>query len=151
MVIPVKLFLTTRLVVIDTCVLVAAARSRNGASFKLLSMLPSHDFEIGLTVPLYTEYQAVLTRPEHLPPGLDVDAALGFVRYLASIAKLHDVYFLWRPLLRDPDDDMVLECAVACGSTQIVTHNTKDFRRAESLGVSAVTPADFLELIRSQP
>lgn len=140
-----------RLAVIDTCVLVAAARSRNGASFKLLSMLPSNDFEIALTVPLYTEYQAVLTRPEHLPPGLAADAAIGFSRYLASIAKLHDVYFLWRPLLRDPDDDMVLECAVACGSTLIVTHNIKDFRRADSLGVSAVTLADFLELIRRKP
>lgn len=140
-----------RLVVIDTCVLVAAARSRNGASFKLLSMLPSSDFEIALTVPLYTEYQAVLTRPEHLPPELTADAALGFVRYLASIAHLHNVYFLWRPLLRDPDDDMVLECAVACGSQLILTHNTKDFRRAEPLGVAAVTPADFLAQIRSQP
>lgn len=139
------------LIVIDTCVLVAAARSRNGASFKLLSMLPSSDFEIALTVPLYTEYQAVLTRSENLPPGMATDAALGFVRYLASIAKLHDVYFLWRPMLRDPDDDMVLECAVACGSKLIVTHNTKDFHRADSLGVSAITPADFLELIRSQP
>lgn len=151
MVMPVKPLPTAKLVVIDTCVLVAAARSRNGASFKLLTMLPSRDFEIALTVPLYTEYQAVLTRPEHLPPGLTADAALGFVRYLASIAQLHDVYFLWRPLLRDPDDDMVLECAVACGSKLILTHNTKDFRRAESLGVSAVTPADFLALIRSQP
>ena len=151
MVMPVKPLSITRLVVIDTCVLVAAARSHNGVSFKLLSMLPSSDFEIALTVPLYTEYQAVLTRPEHLPLGLDVDAALGFVRYLASIALLHDVYFLWRPLLRDPNDDTVLECAVACGSKLILTHNTKDFRRAESLSVSAVTPADFLELIRSQP
>lgn len=136
--------LVKRLIVIDTCVLVSAARSRNGASFKLLSLLPSADFEMTLTVPLYTEYQAVLTRPEHLPPGLDAEAVLGFVRYLASIATLHDVYFLWRPVLRDPDDDMVLECAVASGSTTIVTHNIKDFRRAKSLGVSAVTPADFL-------
>lgn len=141
--------LTKRLIVVDTCVLVAATRSRHGASFKLLSMLPSTGFEIGLTVPLYTEYQAVLTRPEHLPPGLSVDNAIAFTRYIASVAKLHDVYFLWRPLLRDPDDDMVLECAVACGSALIVTHNTKDFRRAESLGVSAITPADFLTLLRS--
>lgn len=138
-----------RLVVIDTCVLVAAVRSRNGASFKLISMLPSNDFEIAITVPLYTEYQAVLSRPEHVPPDLDADDALGFVRYIASIATLRDVYFLWRPMLRDPDDDMVLECAVASGSKLVVTHNTKDFRSAESLGVTAITPADFLQLIRS--
>lgn len=141
-------FLSVR-VILDTSVLVAAARSRNGASFQLVSMLPSRLFEIALTVPLYTEWQAVLTRVEHLPPGSSVEEALGFLRYLVSIAHLQDVHFLWRPMLRDPDDDMVLECAVACNSAFIITHNTKDFRNAESLGVRAITPADFLRHLRS--
>jgi len=130
---------------------VAAARSRNGASYQLLSMLPSRNFEIALTVSLYTEWQAVVTRPEHLPPGVTVDAALGYLRYLASVAHLQDVHFLWRPFLRDPDDDMVLECAVASGSQFIVTHNMKDFRRVEALKVQAIKPADFLRLLRSRP
>lgn len=138
-------------IILDTSVLVAAARSRNGASFQLLSMLPSHDFEIALTVTLYTEWQAVLTRPEHLPPGVTADTALAFLRYLASVAHLQDVHFLWRPFLRDPDDDMVLECAVASGSQFIVTHNVRDFRRATELKVQAIKPAEFLNLLRSQP
>lgn len=138
-------------VILDTSVLVAAARSRNGASHQLLSMLPNRDFEIALTVALYTEWQAVLTRPEHLPPGVTVDAALGFLRYLASVAHLQDVYFLWRPFLRDPDDDLVLECAVASASQYIVTHNVKDFRRALELNVQAIEPADFLRLLRNRP
>lgn len=138
-------------IILDTSVLVAAARSRNGASFQLLSMLPSHDFEIALTIALYTEWQAVLTRPEHLPPGVTEDAALAFLRYLASVAHLQDVHFLWRPFLRDPDDDMVLECAVASGSQFIVTHNVRDFRRAPELKVQAIKPAEFLNLLRSQP
>lgn len=138
-------------IILDTSVLVAAARSRNGASFQLLSMLPSHDFEIALTVTLYTEWQAVLTRPEHLPPGVSADTALAFLRYLASLAHLQDVHFLWRPFLRDPDDDMVLECAVASGSQFIVTHNVRDFRRATELKVQAIKPAEFLNLLRSQP
>lgn len=138
-------------IILDTSVLVAAARSRNGASFQLLSMLPSHDFEIALTVTLYTEWQAVLTRPEHLPPGVTADTALVFLRYLASVAHLQDVHFLWRPFLRDPDDDMVLECAVASGSQFIVTHNVRDFRRATELKVQAIKPAEFLNLLRSQP
>ena len=138
-------------VIFDTSVLVAAARSRNGASYQLVSMLPTRDFHIALTVPLYTEWQAVLTRPEHLPPGLTADEALGYLRYLASLAHLQDVHFLWRPFLRDPDDDMVLECAVASGSQFIVTHNIKDFRRAEELKVQAIKPADFLKLLRSRP
>ena len=139
------------LVVLDTTVLVAASRSRNGASYQLVSMLPSRQFEIALTVALYTEWQAVLTRPEHMPPGITAEAALGFLRYLATMAHLQDVHFLWRPFLRDPDDDMVLECAASSGSQFIVTHNTRDFRRAPELKVQAILPGDFLKLLRSSP
>ena len=92
----------------------------------------------------------MLTRPEHLPPGTNSETAIGFLRYLASIAHLQDVHFLWRPFLRDPDDDMVLEGAVASGSQYIVTHNVKDFKRAQELKVIAITPSDFLTLLRSK-
>lgn len=136
-------------IAIDTSVLVAAARSRQGASFALMSSLPNPQFEIALSVALYTEWQAVLTRPEHLPPGLLAADALGYLRYLASIAHLQDVYYLWRPFLRDPDDDMVLECAVAAGCQYLVTHNVRDFLRSAELGVNAITPAAFLALLRS--
>ena len=113
-------------------------------------MLPSRKFEIALTVALYTEWQAVVTRPEHLPPGTTVDSALAFLRYLASLAHLQDVHFLWRPFLRDPDDDMVLECAIASGSQFIVTHNIRDFRRTAELKVQAITPPEFLTILRNQ-
>lgn len=137
--------------ILDTSVLVAAVRSRDGASFRLMSMLPSRQFEIALTVALYTEWQSVLTRPEHLPPGVQAELAMGFLRYLASIAHLQDVHFLWRPFLRDPDDDMVLEAAVASGCQLIITHNVRDFKRAHELNISAITPAEFLTLLRSAP
>ena len=140
---------TTR-IVLDTSVLVAAARSRKGASFALLSSLPNPRFQICLSVAVYIEWQAVLSRPEHLPPGADADAALGFIRYLASLSHLQDIHYLWRPFLRDPDNDMVLECAVAAGCTYIVTHNIKDFRRSEQLGVKAVTPARFLQILKEK-
>jgi PIN domain len=96
-------------------------------------------------------WQAVLTRPAHLPPGAPVESALAFLRYLASLAHLQDVYFLWRPFLRDPDDDMVLECAVASGSRFIVTHNVKDFKRTPELNVQAISPAEFLIMLRTKP
>lgn len=133
---------------LDTSVLVAAVRSRNGASFQLVSMLPSENFEIALSVALYLEWQAALTRPEHMPPGATVEIVLEFLRYLASIAHLQEVFFLWRPFLRDPDDDMVVECAVSSRSNYIVTHNVRDFRGVEELGVRAVTPAEFLRVLR---
>jgi len=138
-------------ITLDTSVLVAAARSRNGASFKLVSMLPTPEIEIALTVPLYTEWQAVMTRPENLPPGATAEDARAFLRYLASIAHLQEVHFLWRPFSRDPDDDMIVECAVSSGCEYIVTHNAKDFRRVEELNVQAITPADLLNLLRGKP
>jgi putative PIN family toxin of toxin-antitoxin system len=137
-------------IVLDTSVLVAAAHSRNGASFQLVSMLPSRKFEIALTVALYTEWQAVLTRPEHLPRRVTQKLVLEYLRYLASVAHLQDVHFLWRPFLRDPDDDMVLECAVSSGCRYIVTHNIRDFVAAQSLNVEAIKPGDFLKQLRSK-
>ena len=135
-------------VVLDTCVPVAAARSRQGASFALISSLPNPRFQMCFSVGVYTEWQAVQTRPEHLPKGVNASLALEFVQYLASLAHLQDVHFLWRPFLKDPDDDMVLECAVAASCKYIVTHNVKDFRRSEQLGVTAITPAEFLQLLK---
>jgi putative PIN family toxin of toxin-antitoxin system len=136
-------------IVLDTNVLVAATRSRRGASFELLSLLPDPRFRIALSVALYTEWQDVMCRPEHLPPGMGPHDALAFLRYLASVAHLQEVHYLWRPFLRDPDDDMVLECAVASGCRYIVTHNVRDFRAVDSLGVQPITPAAFLALLRS--
>lgn len=136
-------------VVFDTNVLVAAARSRQGASFALVDLIPTAEFQLCLSVGLYLEWQAVLTRKEHLPPGQTESDALGLLRYLASQAHLKEVHFLWRPFLPDPNDDMILELAFAAGCRYIVTHNVKDFHGSEELGVTAITPRDFLQLIRS--
>ncbi|MGO8747358.1 MAG: putative toxin-antitoxin system toxin component, PIN family [Thermoguttaceae bacterium] len=78
-------------VAFDTSVLVAAVRSRRGASFALISAIPSPDFEICLSVGLYAEWQDVLTRSEHLPPGQTTEDALGFLRFLAGHAWLQDI------------------------------------------------------------
>lgn len=138
-------------VVFDTSVLVAAAHSRRGASFALIRAIPSPDFQICLSTGLYAEWQEVLTRPEHLPPGQTADNALGFLRYLAGHAWPQDIFFLWRPFLPDPDDDMILELAFAANCPYIVTHNLRDFRGCERFGIEVVTPGDFLRrLARSQ-
>ena len=137
-------------VIFDTNILVAAARSRQGASFALISSIPATEFQLCLSVGLYFEWQAVLTRDENLPAERTAEDALGFLRYLASQSHLQEIHFLWRPFLPDPDDDMVLELAFAAGCRYIVTHNVKDFQGSEELGVTAITPRDFLRLIRSQ-
>jgi predicted nucleic acid-binding protein len=138
-------------VVFDTSILVAAARSRDGASFALVSSIPSPRFQICLSVSLYTEWQDALSRPEHLPPGQTPEGARRFLRFLAGEAHLQDIFFLWRPFLPDPDDDMVLELALASGCNLIVTHNLTDFRGCDQLGVRAVTPREFLATIRQTP
>src|SRR5438874_12564926 len=138
-------------VVFDTSVLVAATRSRLGASYALVRSIPTPEFQPCLSVGLYTEWQQVLTRAENLPPGDSAEDALRFLRYLASQAHLQEIHFLWRPFLADPDDDMLLELAFAAGSRHIITHNVKDFHGSEQLGVTALSPREFLGLIRGQP
>ncbi len=135
-------------VVFDTSVLVAAARSRLGASFTLLGSVPTPEFQLCLSVGLYTEWQAVLTRAENLPSGQKIEDARRFLRYLAGQAYLQEIHFLWRPFLKDADDDMVLELAIAAGCHYIVTHNVKDFHGSKQFKVAAVTPREFLKLIR---
>ena len=136
--------------VLDTNVLVAALRSRHGASFRLLSLLGSDQLELNVSVPLVFEYEDVAKR--HAPSlGLtsaDIDDVLD---YLCAIAQRRRIYFLWRPMLRDPRDDMVLELAVEAVCDYIVTHNLRDFAGAERFGVQVVTPGAFLRRIGGAP
>ena len=136
-------------VVLDTSVMVAAARSRRGASFALVEMIPLRRFEVCLSISLYMEWVAVLTRAQNLTPETSVDTTLGFLRQLASFARLQDIHYLWRPFLPDPDDDMVLELAFAANCDFIVTHNIGDFRGSLQLGIPAITPRKFLKILRN--
>lgn len=68
--------------------------------------------------------------------------------YMCEAMVQDAVHFLWRPFLRDADDDMVLEAAVAGGCSHIVTHNTKDFQGVEEFGIAVLTPGQFLQLLR---
>jgi putative PIN family toxin of toxin-antitoxin system len=135
-------------VVFDTSVLVAAARSKSGASHALLSRLPDAGFQMVVSVPLFIEYRAVLLRPENLllRPAAQAE---GFLDFLLSASQVQEVFFLWRPALPDPDDDLILELAVAAGCGYIVTHNLRDFRGAEKWGITTVSPGDFLKLIEN--
>jgi putative PIN family toxin of toxin-antitoxin system len=140
-------------VILDTNVLVAALRSDMGASYAIVSQLPSERFQIALTVPLYLQYQDVLTRPEHMTGASTQDDILNFLRYMCSIAHRQRVFFLWRPWLKDPTDDMVLEAAVASQSRYIITHNLRDFTRSgieAYFGIVPICPREFLHRLRSR-
>jgi putative PIN family toxin of toxin-antitoxin system len=133
-------------VVLDTNVLAAAARSDRGASQRLLRLLPDSRFQPAVSVPLFAEYHAVLMRPEHLA-SRSREAAERFLDYLLSVSCLQAVFFLWRPILLDPDDEMTLELAVAAHCRYIITHNIADFRGCERFGIEALPPGAFLRQI----
>lgn len=134
-------------VVLDTSILVAAARSKHGASHALLSLLPDLRFQPVISVALFAEYRSVLLRPENLlqRPASDAES---FLDFLITASHLQEVFFHWRPALPDPDDDLVLELAVAAGCRYIVTHNLRDFRGTEDWGIEPVTPGGFLKAIK---
>jgi predicted nucleic acid-binding protein len=105
------------------------------------------------TVPLYLQYQDVLTRPEHMTGASTPDDMLNFLRYLCSTAHRQRSFFLWRPWLEDPHDDMVLEAAVASQSRYIITHNLHDFTGSEMeeyFGIVPIRPREFFHRLRSR-
>jgi len=136
--------------VLDTDVLVAALRSSQGASRLLLLSALDRRFELLLSVPLILEYEAVLTRPEHLAAcGLSAGEVERVLDDLTSVARPVKLAFRWRPILSDPDDDMVLETAVNGSADAIVTFNRGDFEEARSgFQCGAILPRHALERMR---
>jgi putative PIN family toxin of toxin-antitoxin system len=133
-------------VVVDTNVVVAALRSRGGASFRLLTLIGKSDrFRIHLSVPLVLEYEDATKRAGQV--ALAPEAVDDVLDYLCSVAHLHDVFFLWRPTLRDPKDDLVLEAAVAGSCDGIISYNKRDFGGVDRFGLWVETPGEFLKRI----
>ena len=132
---------------LDTNVLVAAMRSRRGASFQLVSRISEGTFEIAVSVSLVLEYESVLLRHASASSMSDRDIR-DLLDYVCDIGTWQEIFFLWRPHLRDPDDDLILELAVAAGCDAIVTHNVRDFAGAEQLGIRVFTPGTFLQRLR---
>jgi putative PIN family toxin of toxin-antitoxin system len=132
--------------VLDTSVLVAAVRSNTGASNELLEAALLKRFVLVATVNLFFEYEAVLTRPEHIAAsGLSADQIGDLLDALALIVvEVHPSY-LWRAQLNDPDDDMVLEAAINGRADAIVTFNVKDFGMIPGrFGIRVLTPGEAL-------
>jgi predicted nucleic acid-binding protein len=135
-------------VVIDTNILVAAFRSSLGASYKLLQTLEQRRWRPVISPALALEYESVLKRGVG-ESGLSAPDIDDFIGYLCSRARLVQVYFRWRPMLPDPDDDRILEVAVRTGSP-IVTFNVRDFRGAERFGIRTMSPGELLGVIGAQ-
>jgi putative PIN family toxin of toxin-antitoxin system len=126
--------------------MVAAIRSDAGASRRLLVAALNRRLTLLVSVPLLIEYQAVMTRAEHLVAARLSDGDIGvLLDAVAAVAEPIRLAFLWRPSLRDPDDDMVLETAVNGRADAIVTFNVRDFDAvAPRFGISVLSPGEAL-------
>jgi putative PIN family toxin of toxin-antitoxin system len=137
-------------VVLDTDVIVAALRSPEGASARLLEFAAD-----GLLVPLVSvglalEYEVVCQRDDHRrASGLKRNEVDLFLRDLLALCRPVIADFRWRPQLADADDEMVIETAINGGAVAIVTFNVRDFATAPArFGIDVLRPADFLRSIR---
>jgi putative PIN family toxin of toxin-antitoxin system len=132
--------------ILDTSVIVSAFRSRHGASRMLLDMLYAGKFEALASQALFLEYRDVLYRPEQLAAHKFPEERLtGLLRDLADRMTPVEIHFRYRPQLRDPDDELVLEAALNGGAEAIVTHNVRDFLPAATLhGIEILTPGRII-------
>jgi putative PIN family toxin of toxin-antitoxin system len=134
-------------VVLDTSVLVAGLRSQLGASSRVLLAVAERRCVPLVTTALFLEYEAVLKRPEQqLSTGMNPKAIEGFLAAFASAAEPVELNFLWRPQLRDPADELILEAAINGRAAAVVTHNVGDFRPATMrFGVRTLKPGELLK------
>ena len=130
--------------VVDTNVVYAGLYSNAGASYQILELIQQEKITPILSVALFEEYCDVLGRPP-LADDFTANDRDSIMNFLCKVGYLTDIFFLWRPFLRDPKDDLVLEAAVAGNAKYILTHNMKDFKGVEAFGILAIKPGDFLE------
>lgn len=134
-----------RRIIMDTNVLFAGLYSAKGASHQILRMIDNGILMPVISTTLLFEYEDVLKRNSTELNISDkvVDVVMD---NLCALGEFQKIFFLWRPYLRDPKDDHVLEVAVASKVQIIVTHNLKDFVGIEKFGIQALPPRNLLEV-----
>lgn len=133
-------------IIIDTCVLVSALKSQLGASFKILSLLRSGKFRVHLSTALVLEYEDVLKRPS-MNLSLTEREIDKLLDVLCLVGEKHKLFYSWRPLLKDENDDFIGELAINAQIDAVVTHNIRDFQNITKFGIKVLTPQEFLHLI----
>ncbi|MDD5675962.1 MAG: putative toxin-antitoxin system toxin component, PIN family [Chitinivibrionales bacterium] len=133
-------------IVLDTNVIFSGLYSQYGSSYTLLSEIGKGKFNVHVSVPLIFEYEDVLMRNQK-ELGLSVEEINEVLEFLCSVSNPHLLYYSWRPCLNDPDDEMLLELAIAANARFIVTHNIRHFKGIHGFNVRAIKPSEFLKLL----
>ncbi len=116
------------------------------ASHEILLAAARGDFEVALSVPLLAEYDDVCHRPGS-GISIPVSAVDDVINRIAQLSRQQAIHYLWRGILPDPKDDMLLEVAVAAEASHIITFNQKNLKPASEFGIAIVTPSEFLKLL----
>lgn len=137
-------------VVLDTDVIIAGMRSPSNASAEIIRRARRGELTMMASVSLFMEYEAKCTLPVHYQAaGLTSQEADIFMNTLASIVKPVKTHYLWRPQLRDPADEMVLEAAVNGGAQALISFNQKHFGATPlRFGIQLLLPSQFLRSLK---
>ena len=136
-------------IVIDTSVWISALISKESNSREIVRLALQGKLAPQMGESLFHEYESVMKRSKiqkSCPLNKDEQVEL-FNAYLA-VSRWNEVYYLWRPNLKDENDNFVIELAVASGAEVVITYNLKDFEISElSFGCKIVTPEEFIKEI----
>ncbi len=135
--------------VVDTNVLITAFRSQQGAAYKFFTLLNDRRWQLNLSIALVFEYEEVLKR-EQESIGLNQQEIDTLLDGLCAIANHRDIFYRWRPLSRDPDDDFLIDLAIK-SQANIITYNQRDLQPATQFGIQLLTPKAFLQLVGELP
>lgn len=141
------------LVTLDTNILYQALKSKSGASYFILQQVRDGRIQVALSVPVFHEYQDVLTRNKSLEDfGLHLNDVERFLRFVAYISKTYEIFFLLRPNLKDEKDNMLVELAVTSQSDYLITSNVRDFENAQLKfeQLKIITPSEFVKKWREK-
>lgn len=141
------------LLTLDTNILYQVLMSKTGASYFILQQVRNRKIQIALSVPVFFEYQDVLTRDKSLKDfELKLNDVESFLRFIAYIGKTFEIYFLLRPNLKDEKDNKIVELAVTSQSNYLITSNIRDFKNAELKfdELKVITPSEFVKMWRNE-
>ena len=132
--------------VIDTNIFYSGLYSSEGASFRILKLMRAGKIIPVVSTTLIFEYEEVLKRKKDTL-NLSEEDINQFLDNICNFSEKQKIYYLWRPYLRDPKDDHILELAVASKTNYIVTYNIKDFKGSKEFGIDVIKPNQLLEIL----